>query len=627
MSRKPARDAFAAACAVALSLLCAGPVAAQTYLIDTGQGSTSSIGAVGLFAAGSTVCSPQPACAVHFQFLGARIVLDQAASIDSISLWIGPFGTGGSMDVKIRAEANGLPSVDPPPLYSPDSIYSKRYTTPGFPSAGWLDLTGYAAILAAGAYWITFEPVSGSNLNYSVPGQAPNYLSNYAYFGDGNISYHSLNPAANANYRLGVRVGGTLFPGIAFGTATRTIAAGSYFSGCCPYSYDLLSEGTRDFTPVGTDGPALTVSYIFVIGTAEVHARGKLIENGLSAGAYSGTTDASGAGRGIAFRTFRNMSDGDKTFRVNADLSGMLSQAPAVARAGLYAFDSTDFSSTVTGSGETAGHFLLDPDDASAIANTSQSISLDRHFAAQALLSKDVETASFPFGSSMTLALHTGFFTVPASGTFTVLYDVAVASGDGGGVNFYDTLAPAAAPFTDMGGQPVVEIVGVGPSQPANPSPTTIALSPATGGGPTGSATSATATVTGAGAAPVPDAVVTFTVTSGPNAGKTAQIPTDMNGEATFTYGSAALGDDSVQAAAGALTSSSVTRTWTCGIKGDATGDAKVNVNDVFYLINYLFAGGPAPLGCANVDADPDLGVQDVFYLINYLFAGGPAPV
>jgi len=28
---------------------------------------------------------------------------------------------------------------------------------------------------------------------------------------------------------------------------------------------------------------------------------------------------------------------------------------------------------------------------------------------------------------------------------------------------------------------------------------------------------------------------------------------------------------------------------------GDANGDGLVDVNDVFYLINYLFAGGPVP--------------------------------
>jgi uncharacterized repeat protein (TIGR03803 family) len=66
----------------------------------------------------------------------------------------------------------------------------------------------------------------------------------------------------------------------------------------------------------------------------------------------------------------------------------------------------------------------------------------------------------------------------------------------------------------------------------------------------------------------------------------------------------------------------------TCGLfPGDANRDDAVDVSDVFYLINHLFAGGPAT-GCGgDVNGDDKLDVADVFYLINDLFAGGPAPV
>jgi hypothetical protein len=60
---------------------------------------------------------------------------------------------------------------------------------------------------------------------------------------------------------------------------------------------------------------------------------------------------------------------------------------------------------------------------------------------------------------------------------------------------------------------------------------------------------------------------------------------------------------------------------------GDANADGTVDINDIFYLINYLFAGGLAPLGPADVDANLDLDINDVFYLINYLYAGGPTPL
>jgi hypothetical protein len=61
--------------------------------------------------------------------------------------------------------------------------------------------------------------------------------------------------------------------------------------------------------------------------------------------------------------------------------------------------------------------------------------------------------------------------------------------------------------------------------------------------------------------------------------------------------------------------------------KSDVNGDGVVNVADVFYLINYLFAAGPYPPGIANVSGDSAVNIADVFYLINYLFAGGPPPV
>jgi CSLREA domain-containing protein len=59
---------------------------------------------------------------------------------------------------------------------------------------------------------------------------------------------------------------------------------------------------------------------------------------------------------------------------------------------------------------------------------------------------------------------------------------------------------------------------------------------------------------------------------------------------------------------------------------GDANGDGVVDVSDVFFVINSLFAGGAIPPGLANVNGDSSVTVSDVFYLINRLFAGGAAP-
>ena len=57
-------------------------------------------------------------------------------------------------------------------------------------------------------------------------------------------------------------------------------------------------------------------------------------------------------------------------------------------------------------------------------------------------------------------------------------------------------------------------------------------------------------------------------------------------------------------------------------------GDGFTTVTDVFYLINYLFANGAAPVcGAGDVNASTTVDVTDVFYLINFLFAGGAPPI
>jgi hypothetical protein len=63
----------------------------------------------------------------------------------------------------------------------------------------------------------------------------------------------------------------------------------------------------------------------------------------------------------------------------------------------------------------------------------------------------------------------------------------------------------------------------------------------------------------------------------------------------------------------------------------DPNGDSIIDPSDIFYLINYLFLGGPAPAGVAGMpsgDANGDGVVDpaDIFYVVNYLFGHGPAP-
>jgi hypothetical protein len=51
-----------------------------------------------------------------------------------------------------------------------------------------------------------------------------------------------------------------------------------------------------------------------------------------------------------------------------------------------------------------------------------------------------------------------------------------------------------------------------------------------------------------------------------------------------------------------------------------------VDIDDWVYLIEYLFDGGPEPVGFADVDLCDDVNLADAVYIINYIFGGGPAP-
>lgn len=61
---------------------------------------------------------------------------------------------------------------------------------------------------------------------------------------------------------------------------------------------------------------------------------------------------------------------------------------------------------------------------------------------------------------------------------------------------------------------------------------------------------------------------------------------------------------------------------------GDVDASEQVDVTDVVYLINYIFASGPAPQDEANgdVDCSNQTDITDSVYMINYIFAGGPPP-
>lgn len=63
-------------------------------------------------------------------------------------------------------------------------------------------------------------------------------------------------------------------------------------------------------------------------------------------------------------------------------------------------------------------------------------------------------------------------------------------------------------------------------------------------------------------------------------------------------------------------------------VSGDADGSGYVDIDDVVYLVAYMFLGGPSPrpleLGDANCSGEVD--VDDIIYLVQYIFANGTQP-
>ncbi len=62
---------------------------------------------------------------------------------------------------------------------------------------------------------------------------------------------------------------------------------------------------------------------------------------------------------------------------------------------------------------------------------------------------------------------------------------------------------------------------------------------------------------------------------------------------------------------------------------GDVDLNGFYDVQDLIYLINYLYNGGPAPIVLANADVNGDCCIdwRDVNYLMAFIFTGGPPPV
>lgn len=118
-------------------------------------------------------------------------------------------------------------------------------------------------------------------------------------------------------------------------------------------------------------------------------------------------------------------------------------------------------------------------------------------------------------------------------------------------------------------------------------------------------------------------------------------MPQPDSTETSFYFSSPAVGDYTLTLTLRDTTSlvlnlddSTLTRTYTWDIRsaellcGDCNADAFVNITDAVWLIQYIFAGGPAPdpIEAGDPDCSGLANVTDAVYLISYIFAQGPEP-
>jgi hypothetical protein len=62
-------------------------------------------------------------------------------------------------------------------------------------------------------------------------------------------------------------------------------------------------------------------------------------------------------------------------------------------------------------------------------------------------------------------------------------------------------------------------------------------------------------------------------------------------------------------------------------VRGDANGDAKLDISDAIAILAYLFSGSETDCEDALDGNDSDkIDIADAIYVLSYLFGGGPHP-
>jgi len=119
-----------------------------------------------------------------------------------------------------------------------------------------------------------------------------------------------------------------------------------------------------------------------------------------------------------------------------------------------------------------------------------------------------------------------------------------------------------------------------------------VGLSPEESVNPVGTSHTVTATFGNGSGSPTVGLAVTFTITSGPNAGQTHNATTDANGQATFTYTSnGQMGKDTIKVCdnPGCTLVATAIKYWSIQTKmGSVDCDANVTVSDSIKIQQYL---------------------------------------
>jgi hypothetical protein len=348
----------------------------------------------------------------------------------------------------------------------------------------------------------------------------------------------------------------------AFGTVTRAISQ---------------DEFNSDDNIGGTVGHLHSRSFGDPGGTQAAYA---FVNDALSVGAWSSGTDGAGAARAIAFRSYRNTTSELKMVRANAILEGHFESPPWNLPSGqlwvggmIHVLDAAEFSSRLAANGQPEQLLVGGYPLGTARFPTDAFDVLTARLGSAILATDSATIHNGRPGEEVALTLSTDVVAIQPGQVFTVLFDittsaVAVTFGGrtgAGSVAFLDTLIAAPDFFTDGSGVPVAGIEAVGAAPALPPEPSTMTLATTGEAQPAGTSQTVTATVLDATGAPVPEAIVRFEVTTGPNVGLVGGAQSDANGRATFAYTGFGVGTDNITARVGTVVSNAVQKSWQAG--------------------------------------------------------------